>query len=70
MDPVTVRDYPGYRVKSQYAYLLPKIDARPPTYCLTPYCLPEYDVMFKRAMTELDEMESTDYFGGHNSKLC
>ena len=69
MDPVTVSNYPGYRVKAEFAHLLPRINARPSTYSLTPYCLPNYNLMFRKAMAELDQMNAQDYFGSHNSTL-
>ena len=71
MDPVSTASHFGYRLKSQYNHLLPRVYGRPLDYIYSPYMLPEHDEMYKKAMNALDEMGDNDkqYAGCHNLSL-
>lgn len=69
MEPATVSDFPGYRVRKQYAHLLPPMQGRPENYCLTPYCLPDYNQVCIKALAELDQSGAREYAGSFNSTL-
>ena len=68
MVPVSEFNCHGYRLKTQFNHLLPQTFGRPLNYVLSPYCLPSHDIMFKKAMARIEEMDETErsYFGGHN----
>ena len=70
MTPVT-EPFHGYQVKTQFKPLLPPVNGRPESYCLTPYCLPTYNPVFKLAMDSLAKLELTarQYVGAFNDKL-
>ena len=65
MVPVTDAAFPGYRVKAEFAHLLPPTLGRPQNYCLTPYCLPDYDPLCVKAMADYEI--SKKYVGCHNT---
>ena len=70
MEPVIAETH-GYRLKDQFKHLLPPVYGRPSNYYLTPYCLPEYDIQFKRAMHDLSLFDYDDcqYFGAFNNSV-
>ena len=68
MDPVATSDTFGYRLKPQFNHLLPHVFGRPHNYIYSPYSLPEYDEMYKKALFHLasaDEHERK-FAGCHN----
>ena len=69
MEPITVDDFPGYRVKKEFIHLLPPVHGRPTRYALTPYCLPDYNDICKKAMFELEQANAHEYAGSFNSTL-
>ena len=70
MEPVVAETH-GYRLKTQFKHLLPPVHGRPDNYYLTPYCLPSYYPMYKRAMHDLSLFEHDEraYFGAFNGTL-
>ena len=70
MTPVTL-PFHGYQLKTQFQHLLPTVNGRPSSYCLTPYCLPPYNPVFNLAMEALLRLDPADrtYFGAFNDVL-
>ena len=68
MVPISISKRHGYRLKSQFNHLLPHTFGRSTDYVLTPYCLPEHDAMFLKAMHEIELMadDQKKYAGCHN----
>ena len=58
-------------MKAQFQHLLPPVNGRPKSYCLSPYCLPPYNPVFNLAMEALLKLEPSNraYFGAFNEEL-
>ena len=70
MEPVREETH-GYRLKSQFNYLLPKCYGRPSNYYYTAYCLPEYDIVYQQAMNDIHCFPENEryYFGEFNGSF-
>ena len=61
----------GYRVKSQFSHLMPQCYGRNDDYYYTAYCLPDYNIVYQKAMNDLLHFHAEDreYYGAFNQTL-